>query len=90
MYFSSEMVKMLLSKKASTGLRGKLDGKTPLHICIENNHIDCALALLDAGADPNIQDSTGKTTLHYGESQHLQWPLLAKTYTSPIVSLMLH
>ena len=60
------MLKMLLANKADTSIQDKLDGKTPLHISIENGHIDCAMSLLDGGANPNIQDVKGRTSLHYG------------------------
>jgi ankyrin repeat protein len=38
-------------------------GTTPLRIAVENAHFDLAVVLLEAGADPNDQDS-GHTALH--------------------------
>eukprot|EP00794_Sanderia_malayensis_P015336 gene15336-16913_t len=61
----SKMLILLLAKNASTSIHEKLDGKTSLQISIENNHPDCAAALLDGGADPNARDLKGRTALHY-------------------------
>ena len=66
-FLHSQMLKMLLANKADTSIQDKLDGKTPLHISIENGHIDCAMALLDGGAYPNLPDVKGRTSLHYGK-----------------------
>ena len=65
------MLKLFLSNKASTDIQGNLDGKSPLHISLEHNHIDCTVALLDAGANPNMQDTLGRTALHYGIDNYI-------------------
>ena len=41
------------------------DGKTPLHLAVENRHISIAKYLLEFGADLNQRDAAGKTALHY-------------------------
>jgi len=41
-----------------------VDGVTPLINALINGHFDAAGALLDAGADPNIADVTGRTPLY--------------------------
>ncbi|KRT82914.1 Ankyrin repeat-containing protein [Oryctes borbonicus] len=38
--------------------------KTALHLMVENKNFDCIIALLSRGADVNIQDSDGNTSLH--------------------------
>lgn len=39
-------------------------GETSLHLAARYARADAAKVLLDAGADPNAQDSTGRTPLH--------------------------
>ncbi len=41
-----------------------LSGETSLHLAARYARADAAKRLLDAGADPNCQDSTGRTPLH--------------------------
>lgn len=37
--------------------------RTPIHYAVEEGHLDATNALLDLGADPNIVDKLGRTTL---------------------------
>jgi len=39
-------------------------GETPLHLAARYSRSDAAKRLLDAGADPNVQDNLGRTPLH--------------------------
>ena len=69
--FCRKMLNLLLVNNALTDIQGKLDGKSSLHISIEHNHKDCVIALLDAGANPNLPDAKGCTPLHYGIDLYL-------------------
>ena len=55
-------------------IRGEpIEGATPLHFAaatkIGSSNLGAVEALLEAGADPNIQDSTGRTPLDWAESE---------------------
>jgi cytohesin len=53
-------------------IRGQpIEGATPLHFAAASQrsaNLEAVGALLEAGADPNIQDSTGRTPLDWAES----------------------
>ncbi len=38
-------------------------GRTPLHVAVARNHVDCARLLLSWGADINAKDVLGRTSL---------------------------
>lgn len=41
-----------------------VEGATPLHRAVENNHFESAKTLLENGARPNVKDKNGQTPLH--------------------------
>ncbi|PRP85082.1 hypothetical protein PROFUN_07266 [Planoprotostelium fungivorum] len=47
-------------------------GQTPLHVCAASGLTTIAIALLDAGASPNVQDKNGNTPLHLASSQAVE------------------
>lgn len=66
-----EVIKALLD----TNLKGKINdqdnhGETPLMIASRTNHINFVKALLEAGADVNLQDTHGKTAMLQAVHSH--------------------
>ncbi len=55
--------KDFISKGADVNIKNK-DGKTPLHIAVENNYEDIVKLLLQKNADVNAKDNNGNTPLH--------------------------
>lgn len=60
---SREVLESLLEKKCHINAIN-FDGRTALHVMILRKRLDCAMALLSNGADPNIADKEGNTPLH--------------------------
>ena len=60
-------------------------GRTPLHLAAGSNKLEVVNVLLDAGADPNMKDTDGKTPLH-----HVVYScsLLGNGYTKVIQTLI--
>lgn len=63
----TEGVRILLIVKAQT-YRQNYIGETALHLAVANHDADTAKLLLDAGASPDIADSTGATARARAES----------------------
>lgn len=56
-----KLIKDLLEKGVDVNARRASGGETALHIATEKGHTQTVLALLDAGADPTVKDSRGRT-----------------------------
>ncbi|MCX6367781.1 MAG: ankyrin repeat domain-containing protein [Armatimonadetes bacterium] len=48
-------------------------GQTPLHLATRNRALECAVALLEAGANPRLPDLTGNTPIDYAEAEVVTW-----------------
>jgi uncharacterized protein len=55
-----------------------VDGETPFLHCWKNRKFRSAQFLIDRGANPNFQDSKGKTALHHGLDKGFDPPLLGR------------
>ncbi|MCX5755962.1 MAG: ankyrin repeat domain-containing protein [Gemmatimonadetes bacterium] len=58
------MVEVLLKAKASVSATTRSASYTPLHIAAKGGHSAIMVALLNAGADPNVMTGSGATALH--------------------------
>lgn len=61
---SSELLSCLIKNGANVNARAN-DNRTPLMIASENNHLNAAIFLTDHGANVDLQDREGYTSLHY-------------------------
>lgn len=51
-------------------------GRTPLMYCVLADRLDCAEALLKAGADVNRADRSRRTALHLAAQKVITWEVL--------------
>jgi ankyrin repeat protein len=61
---SIDAIKALAEVGADLNAQTKQEGTTALQVAVINIHYDLANVLLERGADPNVQDSTGMTALY--------------------------
>jgi ankyrin repeat protein len=66
-----EIVKILAQKKVCLEIKTK-DGLTPLMLAIQENWVDAAQVLLQAGADPNAFGRNFTGMLDYAKSQEMK------------------
>jgi ankyrin repeat protein len=58
---------MFSSKPSDLNLKD-VNGLTPLIWAVDRGHLEACKLLLDAGADPSVQDNEGITPLEYAET----------------------
>ncbi|GFY75388.1 ankyrin-1 [Trichonephila inaurata madagascariensis] len=63
------VVKVLLENGFEINAGSKDTTDTPLHSAIYYNHLEVSQFLLSKGADPNIRDQQGRTSLHVAASR---------------------
>jgi ankyrin repeat protein len=66
---------------------------TALMYTVINNNSDLAKILIDYGADPNIQDFIGNTTIHHTikeNNNEILFKLISNSKTKTLINLNLH
>ena len=61
---SSELLSCLIKNGANVNARAN-DNRTPLMIASENNHLNAVIFLTDHGANSDLQDREGYSSVHY-------------------------
>ncbi|XP_022235577.1 neurogenic locus Notch protein-like [Limulus polyphemus] len=69
---SVSMIQDLITQGAKINMTTERTGETSLHLAARYARADAAKRLLDAGADANSQDNTGRTPLHASVSADAQ------------------
>ena len=69
---SEEVLDILLKNSSVNVNQADKHGKTPLMIAIRNDNIEVVTLLLEHGADINLVDSSGKTTVSYAKTEETQ------------------
>jgi len=95
---SNQAIQDLIAQGANIGIQMDKTGETPLHLASRYARADAAKKLLDAKADANAHDNTGRTPLHAAVAadaqgvfqillRHRATNLNAKTYdgTTPLI-----
>ena len=67
----------LLAKKVGINLQRYPDGRTPLHDAVLSDSSQAVELLVDHGADTDIQDHDGKTTLHLAIQEKLSSEIIS-------------
>ena len=62
-YNNIEVANYLISKVDN--INGNSNDGTPLMAAVVKGHVEIATALVEAGADPNLNDANGATALHF-------------------------
>lgn len=71
-----EFVKLLLAAHANLNITTPSDNSTALWLSLDRKHFDVAQLLIDAGADPNITNKTGISSL----IRAVQWDAIDTAY----------
>lgn len=82
---SANIISDLIYQGASLAAQTDRTGETALHLAARYARADAAKRLLDAGADANAQDTTGRTPLHAAVAADAQGVFQVKSPTTKYV-----
>ncbi|KAJ8300981.1 hypothetical protein KUTeg_022500 [Tegillarca granosa] len=82
---SVDVITSLLVQGAAINAQTDRTGETSLHLAARYARADAAKVLLDASADPNCQDSTGRTPLHTAVAADAQGVFQMLDGTTPMI-----